>query len=63
MIFVLIAGTYTPFCLLVLQGTLATAVLIAVWAGAALGVATKSTGPTCTCCRGSCTSGSGGSWW
>jgi hemolysin III len=41
MIFVLIAGTYTPFCLLVLQGTLATAVLIAVWAGAAVGVATK----------------------
>jgi hemolysin III len=41
MIFVLIAGTYTPFCLLVLQGTLATAVLIAVWAGAAIGVATK----------------------
>lgn len=41
MIFVLIAGTYTPYCLLVLQGTLATAVLIAVWAGAAVGVATK----------------------
>jgi hemolysin III len=41
MIFVLIAGTYTPFCLLVLQGTLATAVLVAVWAGAAVGVATK----------------------
>jgi hemolysin III len=41
MIFVLIAGTYTPFCLLVLHGTLATAVLIAVWAGAAVGVATK----------------------
>ena len=41
MIFVLIAGTYTPYCLLVLQGTLATVVLIAVWAGAAVGVATK----------------------
>jgi hemolysin III len=41
MIFVLIAGTYTPFCLLVLQGTLATVVLAAVWAGAAVGVATK----------------------
>ncbi|HEY7762155.1 MAG TPA: hemolysin III family protein [Actinomycetota bacterium] len=41
MIFVLIAGTYTPFCLLVLQGTLATVVLVAVWAGAAIGVATK----------------------
>ena len=41
MIFVLIAGTYTPYCLLVLQGTLATAVLVAVWAGATVGVATK----------------------
>lgn len=41
MIFVLIAGTYTPYCLLVLHGTLATVVLAAVWAGAAIGVATK----------------------
>jgi hemolysin III len=41
MIFVLIAGTYTPFCLLVLHGALATTMLIAVWAGAAVGVATK----------------------
>jgi hemolysin III len=41
MIFVLIAGTYTPFCLLVLQGALATVVLAAVWAGAVIGVATK----------------------
>jgi hemolysin III len=41
MIFVLIAGTYTPYCLLVLHGTLATVVLVAVWAGAAAGVATK----------------------
>jgi hemolysin III len=39
MIFVLIAGTYTPFSLLVLDGTLATAVLIAVWAGAVGGIA------------------------
>ncbi|HEX8743647.1 MAG TPA: hemolysin III family protein [Thermoleophilaceae bacterium] len=38
MIFVLIAGTYTPFSLLVLDGTLATAVLIAVWAGAFGGI-------------------------
>jgi hemolysin III len=37
MIFLLIAGTYTPFALLVLHGTLATAVLIAVWAGALAG--------------------------
>ena len=38
MIFVLIAGTYTPFSLLVLDGALATAVLIAVWAGALGGI-------------------------
>jgi hemolysin III len=37
MIFLLIAGTYTPFALLVLHGTLATAVLVAVWAGALAG--------------------------
>jgi hemolysin III len=40
-IFVLIAGTYTPFCLLVLHGTLATVVLTIVWAGAAVGIGTK----------------------
>ena len=34
MIFVLIAGTYTPFALLVLHGALASAILIVVWAGA-----------------------------
>ena len=38
MIFVLIAGTYTPFSLLVLDGGLATAVLIVVWAGAFGGI-------------------------
>jgi hemolysin III len=38
MIFVLIAGTYTPFSLLVLDGTLATAILIVVWAGALGGI-------------------------
>ena len=38
MIFLLIAGTLTPFALLVLDGTLATAVLIAVWTGAAAGI-------------------------
>jgi hemolysin III len=38
MIFVLIAGTYTPFALLVMRGPLATAVLLVVWAGAAGGV-------------------------
>jgi hemolysin III len=38
MIFLLIAGTYTPFALLVLNGALATAILIGVWAGAAAGI-------------------------
>jgi hemolysin III len=38
MIFLLIAGTYTPFALLVLDGALATAILVAVWAGAAAGI-------------------------
>ena len=37
MIFVLIAGTYTPFALLVLHGGLATAILIAVLAAALAG--------------------------
>jgi hemolysin III len=38
MIFVLIAGTYTPFALLVLHGTLSSAILIVVWAGALGGI-------------------------
>jgi hemolysin III len=38
MIFLLIAGTYTPFAVLVLAGPLAAAVLAAAWAGALLGV-------------------------
>jgi hemolysin III len=38
MIFLLIAGTYTPFALLVLHGTLATAILVAVWGGAFAGI-------------------------
>ena len=38
MIFVLIAGTYTPVGLLVLQGTLATVVLAVVWGGAVAGI-------------------------
>jgi hemolysin III len=37
MIFVLIAGTYTPFALLVLHGTIAHIVLVAVWACAGAG--------------------------
>lgn len=38
MIFLLIAGTVTPFALLTMSGTWATAILIAVWAGAIIGV-------------------------
>src|SRR3954454_8113235 len=38
MIFVLIAGTYTPFALLALDGKLATAILIVVWSGELAGV-------------------------
>lgn len=38
MIFLLIAGTYTPFALVVFEGSLAQAILIAVWAGAAAGL-------------------------
>jgi hemolysin III len=37
MIFLLIAGTYTPFALLVLDGPLADAILVVVWAGAIAG--------------------------
>lgn len=37
MIFMLIAGTYTPFALLVLHGALAFAILIGVWVLAAVG--------------------------
>lgn len=37
MIFFLIAGTYTPFALLVLDGALATAILVVVWTGAIAG--------------------------
>jgi hemolysin III len=41
MIFLLIAGTYTPFALLVLEGTLATVILVVVWAGALAGIVLK----------------------
>jgi hemolysin III len=37
MIFFLIAGTYTPFALLVLNGALADAILVVVWIGAIAG--------------------------
>jgi len=36
-IFVMIAGSYTPLCLLALGGTTGTAVLVAVWVGAGFG--------------------------
>jgi hemolysin III len=39
MIFVLIAGTYTPFALLALHGSFATIVLLGVWGGALGGIA------------------------
>ena len=39
MIFVLIAGSYTPFAVLVLHGSLGVTILVAAWAGALLGVA------------------------
>jgi hemolysin III len=38
MIFVLIAGTYTPIALLALDGALAVAVFVVVWAGALAGI-------------------------
>lgn len=38
MIFLLIAGTYTPVGLLVLKGTFATVVLVVVWGGALAGI-------------------------
>jgi hemolysin III len=41
MIFFLIAGTYTPFALLVLEGELATVILVVVWAGALAGIVMK----------------------
>jgi hemolysin III len=41
MIFVLIAGTYTPVALLALHGSLASTILIVLWAGALGGVAFK----------------------
>jgi hemolysin III len=41
MIFLLIAGTYTPFALLALDGTLAIVILVVVWAGALGGIVLK----------------------
>jgi hemolysin III len=41
MIFLLIAGTYTPFAVLALEGTLATVILVLVWTGALGGIVLK----------------------
>lgn len=41
MIFVLIAGTYTPICLVAIGGTLGWASVIGIWSLAALGIACK----------------------
>jgi hemolysin III len=40
-IFLLIAGSYTPFCVVALDGAWRTWVLVAVWIGAALGILVK----------------------
>ncbi len=45
MIFVFIAGTYTPIAVLTLPRTSATIVLVVVWTGAVFGVALKSAWP------------------
>jgi hemolysin III len=41
MIFLLIAGTYTPFSVLALHGALRVVILAVVWTGAAVGIALK----------------------
>lgn len=41
MIYILIAGTYTPICLLTLQGKLGIGLLIGVWALAVIGIVLK----------------------
>jgi hemolysin III len=46
MIFVFIAGTYTPFAILCFSGTTQWLVLVTVWAGAALGLALELVGST-----------------
>jgi hemolysin III len=43
-IFVMIAGTYTPLCLLALGGATGTRMLALVWTGAALGLILAATG-------------------
>jgi hemolysin III len=46
MIFVLIAGTYTPFCLLVLEGGLGWALLAIAWGGALVGTVMQLSWPS-----------------
>src|ERR1700752_502693 len=41
MIFVLIAGTYTPMCVFVVPGTLGTAMLVVVWGGALFAIVSQ----------------------
>jgi hemolysin III len=41
MIFIFIAGTYTPFCVFLLSGTTQTVILTVIWVGAVLGVGMK----------------------
>lgn len=43
-IFVMIAGSYTPLCLLVLRGATASVILTVAWMGAVVGVVLASTG-------------------
>ena len=45
MIFVFIAGTYTPFCVLLLGGRVGTIILAVVWTGALVGVGLKTVYP------------------
>jgi hemolysin III len=45
MIYVLIAGSYTPFCLLVLKGRAGLVLLSIVWAGALIGITLKMARP------------------
>lgn len=47
MIFILIAGSYTPVCLIALKGTLGTAMLCAVWGIAIAGILFKAFWITC----------------
>ncbi|MBU4541916.1 MAG: hemolysin III family protein [Firmicutes bacterium] len=41
MIFILIAGTYTPFCLLCLTGSMRVAMMVAIWGVALIGIVLK----------------------